>query len=138
MMALPIWLPALWRIIKANWKIIVIVLVAIALYFAVTRWIAAVKEEAYNSGVTAERTIWNERTRIRNEENRRLERVLDARLVEFGQRFASEERVRMGRETVHINTIRELVRQLPDMQTCQAPPEVIEQRNAIRRMGPTQ
>ena len=139
---MPLWLISLGLkvggFLKANWKIIAIAVAVLAAVFLINRHINHLKEVAHDAGVQEERTLWTERTRVRNEENRRLEGQFQQRLDQFGERFSQLEQARIQRETTHTNTIREIVRDNPDLQRCQVPPEVLNERNAIRRMGPAE
>lgn len=118
------------------WKYIAIILVIVAIYFIVKGKINDMKEEAFNNGVTAERGRWEERIRLEDKSNREFEAKVQGQIDDLGARLQSKSDARIKRSTVHTTSIREIIMDNPIMQDCKVPEELLEQRNAIRRMGP--
>lgn len=131
-----LWLLKFGGFLKKHWKIIAIIVAVLAAIFLFNRWLSGVKKEAYDNGVVAERTIWQAEVARQNAANREYERNLAAEVLNLSNRVIERENIRTVKETTHTNIVKELIEKDPDAALCKVEPEVLVQRNAIRRLGP--
>lgn len=130
------WYTIIWGFLKRHWKIILPIIVAIALYFIFTNWLNGVKDEAFKAGELKEKGKWEEVIKKKDAENRAFERELAKDLLELGLALTDREKDRVTKESKHTETIREILSTDPNAQNCKVNNQVIEERNAIRRLGP--
>jgi len=116
--------------LKANWKIIAIILAAVALYF----WFQGKMREAYKNGRADCNAEWVKRVEKENKQNRELEKKLQEQINDLGKKFETQSQARVEKETTHTNTIREIIKENPS--NCSIDPRILEERNKIRALGP--
>lgn len=119
-----------------NWKILLPIILVIIAYFYISNLISNAKEEAYNKGVVAERTVWNNRVSEEDRKNREFEKIIRSAITDFGEKAVKEAAARISKETVYKNTIETLVKDNPVYVECKADQNLIDARNAIRDLGP--
>lgn len=111
---------------------------ALILFIAAWWYISSVKKEAYQKGVSDERTRYEQIIAEENIRNRKFEDMLNTAIAEYGRRAVEEASKRVKKETVHTRSIETIIKDNPTVYTeCKADEAVIVDRNAIRSLGPT-
>jgi len=111
---------------------------AIALFTSAWYYIQGVKKDAYDTGVKDEHARYEQVISNEEAKNRQFEDQLNKAITQFGQKAVSAAADRVKKETVHTHTIETIIRDNPIYKDCKADKEVIDNRNAIRSLGPQQ
>lgn len=114
------------------WKITVPIVIAIAGYFYVNHLI----DKAYDQGVLAEKTRWEQKVDQKAKENEAFSNLLQNIVTNFGEKAVLEAAERVSREEVHTNNIKTIVERETVYKECKVGDDVIESRNRIREEGP--
>lgn len=127
---------ALKLFLSKYWKYIACILAILGLVWYANHWYNNKLVEAFNNGVTNERTIWQARVDEENQNNREFEAQMESVIESFSQSLVDSRADRIERETTHTETIERMVAADPIYQECVVDPAIIEERNAIREEGP--
>ena len=126
------WLTA-FGFLKSNWKLIAIALALAGIYFYHTNAV----DNAYDKGVSVERKVWKDKVKAEDEANRKYEKLVQDAVNQYGKKLLDESEKRIGKETIHKNTIETRVKDNPLYLQCEAESEVVTNINDIRKLGPT-
>jgi hypothetical protein len=110
---------------------------AITIFLSSWWYINGVKQEAYDKGVLAERTRYEQMIAAEDAKKRQFETALNAAITEYGKKAVVEAAKRVKKETIHTHTIETIIRDNPVYTECKADKEVIVNRNAVRSLGPS-
>lgn len=127
---------ALKKFFIANWKIIVPIMAAIALYFFVVDKIDDARVEGYNSGIAFQKAEHKKAIDEENEFNRKFEQKMGETLATFVENITREAQVRVVKENTLERRVETIVRDNPVYTQCVVDQEVIDARNEIRKLGP--
>ncbi len=123
---------------KKYWKFFAIAAVVIGLYFLHQSAVAEYGNKRFQEGVTA--TTGKLKTEIakKNRENRVLEEKLADALTDYAAEKEKDDTTRGKKESALAESAMEKVNNIPFIDTaqCAVTPEVLTDRNAIRRLGP--
>jgi hypothetical protein len=122
--------------ITANLRWLLPVLAVITLVLSAWWYVSAVKKEAYELGVTDERTRYEQVIAAEEVKNRKFEGQLNKAIADYGRRAVDEAAKRVQKETVYTRTIETIVKDNPVYIDCKADKEVVDSRNSIRSLGP--
>lgn len=115
-----------------NWKWIVPIIALILVYFYIHHLI----NNAYKQGEAAEKHRWELKIEEENRQNREFEQKLSNVISEFGNKLAAQTAERVAKEQLHTNTIETIIRDNPIYTDCKVDQTIINERNAIRALGP--
>lgn len=118
--------------VKNNWKWILPLLAVIGLYI----YHKSEVKGAFNDGVMAERVRYENIAKEENAKNREFEKSLVDVVTKISANLAEKESVRTTKENTHTETIREIIKDNPNYQDCKVDQKIVDERNAIRRLGP--
>lgn len=107
-----------------------------ALFISAWKYVSDVKEDAYKKGIADEKTRTEQIVAAENAKNREFEIMLQNAIAEYGTKAVEEAAKRVKKETIHTRTIETIVRDNPIYAECKAEPQVLENRNIIRSLGP--
>lgn len=122
--------------IKANWKIILPIILVVAFYFFITDKISDAREEGYNSGVEFQIKEQKKQVDAENKRNREFEAMLSSVIGKFGKEVVEETITRMASEQKIQTKINTIIKDNPIYTECKVDQEVLDARNEIRKLGP--
>lgn len=123
---------------KANWKIIVPIILVVAFYFFITDKISDAREEGYKSGVEFQIAKHKADIEAENARNRKFEENLAKVIGTFGRDVVEQTVARMASEQKIQTKINTIIKENPVYTECVVDQEVIDARNEIRKLGPQQ
>ena len=118
---------------KANWKIVAIALFIAGINFYHTNAV----DDAYDNGVKVERKAWDDKVKAENEAERKYEKLVQDAVNLYGKKLLDDAEKRVGKETVYKNNLETIIKDNPVYQQCVVDQSVLDNRNAIRNLGPT-
>lgn len=119
--------------LKSNWKLVAISLFLAGVFFYHKN---AVKN-AYNEGVKIERQAWKDKVKAEDEANRKYEKLVQDAVNLYGKKLLDESEKRISKETVYKNNIETIIKDNPIYSQCIVDQSIIDNRNEIRKLGPT-
>jgi hypothetical protein len=123
--------------VVANFRWLIPLIGAIVILMSGYFYVAGVKKEAYAAGVSFERARFEQIIAAEESKNREFDERINTAIAEFGRKAVTEAASRIKKETVHTKTIETIIRDNPIYIDCKADKEVIDNRNSIRKLGPT-
>lgn len=126
----------LWGFITNNWKWLLPLALLVASYFYVNYKIDQAYDNGYTAGVTYEIERQRQKIEIENQKNRQFEEMLSKAISDFGRTIARETSERVIKEKEIRTRVETIIRDNPIYQQCKVDPEVLEDRNKLRALGP--
>ena len=126
----------MYTFVLANLRWLLPVAGAIVLLLSAWWYVSSVKAEAYKQGVADEKARYEQIIAAEDKKNREFEAVLKNVITEYGQQAVAEAAKRVKKETIHTRSIETIIRDNPVYTECKADQQVLDNRNAIRSLGP--
>jgi hypothetical protein len=123
--------------IKDNWKLIAIVLLVAGTYIYHKRSVSNAFTSGQEAGILIENKRINDLTKIQNEKNRKTEDNLSKVIIELEEQNKVLENKRTSKETIFKDKIITKIKENIIYSQCIVEPSIIEERNNIRKLGPT-
>ena len=124
------------KFFKANWKLVLPILITIAAYFWVTGMIETARKEGHSAGYAQAESEFKEKVAVEEAFNRKFEERLKLTLGDWGVTIVEEAMNRVSKETIFKETLRETIKNNPIYEQCIADAQTIDTRNSIRKLGP--
>lgn len=115
--------------ISNNWKWLLPTLALIISFFVVS-------DKYYDKGIAEERAKWEARVAVEDAKNREFEALIVNVVSTFGKNAVEEALKRVKTETVYRDRLQTIVKNNPVYTSCVVDQEVLNNRNAIRQLGP--
>lgn len=132
---------AIREFIKKNYKWIVPILLAVSLvalgYIKYKSDMASAYDNGYAKAVTEVNDSWYKKVDEEAARNKQFELTLREIIVQFGEKAVREATSRVTKEIKYRDRINTIIKTNPKYEQCVVDQEVIDNRNAIRQLGPT-
>lgn len=130
----------LMKIVKRYWKIVLGLLIVALLFWGHWKLVNNYGEEQYQRGVDATLAKMKTEVKARNSVNREVEKRAADGLGDFAKRKEREDVERSKKEKAREDRVIAGVYAKPSLNSeeCSIPPQVLDDRNAIRELGPTE
>ena len=119
-----------------NWKITLVLIVAVCCFFAIQKYLSNVKTEWYVRGVEYEQTRTENIIKEQDKKNKAATAELRARVTKLQKQLDEGEKKRNEKVIEYKDRMNEVFIEKPVPGTCVVDPEVLNIRNKIREMGP--
>jgi hypothetical protein len=115
--------------IGSNWKWLLPTVALIISFFYVS-------DKYYDKGVFEERARWEAKVAVEESKNRAFEALIINVVEKFGKNAVEEALKRVKTETVYRDKLQTIVKNNTVYTSCVVDQEVLDNRNAIRALGP--
>lgn len=126
------YLIAAWQILKKTWPF----LLAIGLIIMIILHLQSIYNDGVAQGTANANAAWQKKYDAAEAKNKELTQLLQTSLDTYSKQLDQQNQIRVDKENTHTNTITEIVKENPVYQQCLIDKAVIDQRNAIRALGP--
>jgi len=118
------------------WKQIGIALLVISVIIAGKLWINSIENAAYEKGVLAENTRYAKIIAEEEARNRAQEQKLKDVIAQYEKKIKADAAERAKAEAVHLQSLNAILNSNNVYKECKAQPSVLNELNAIRKLGP--
>jgi uncharacterized protein YlxW (UPF0749 family) len=116
-----------------HWKITIPATVLVVGFFFVSDHYY---DKGLEEGTIAERSIWEDRVKAEQDRNTQLNNQITDVTADYEKRLQEREVERVVEERVVYNTLETIVNATPELQQCAISPQINEQLNLLKALGP--
>lgn len=129
---MPLWLLGIGSFLKANWKVIAIVLAIAAVFF----WYRHQVHAAYNQGKADCNAAWQKKADQMVAANQIKDKQLTDQLNAYAKELQQANDKRIAEENQYTITLKQILASKPIYKQCVADQSAIDELNKIRALGP--